>query len=188
MPHTATTPLAFAFALGLTATFTAPALADIVRFNAEIPNLGTVELTVNTDDVSPDAARMAGQREARAVGFAVRMLQDWSRPGTAGARAMSAYYDDAVSFYGSRYSYGQVLDDRYAFASRWPLRDYRVDPTTVQVRCDTTCRVLAQYDFTASNPATGAFSAGRSTLALTLRPTGGDFVIVSEDGRVLSRD
>lgn len=182
-----TTCLAFALSILCLPVTWSSADADIVRFNADIPNLGTVELVVNTDNISPAVVSAVGQQAANAVGFAVRLMQDWSQWGMEGAYQMESRYGDTVMFYGQRMSYTQVLDDRYAFARRWPAREYRIDPHSVVAQCDAVCHVSAEYDFIAEDPASGAGSAGRSTLEMILQPAGGRFVVVAEDGRVLFR-
>lgn len=174
--------LAMLFSVGLLS----PAMADAVTFNADIPDFGTVELKVMTAR-APAQPVPPGPMEVRAIGHAARLMQDWSRPGMEGAALMAAHYDSHVLFYGSTISHAAVMRDRYDFASRWPLRHYRVDPASLRVSCARDCRITAEYDFDATNPATRARSSGRSSLDLTLRPMGDSFVIAAENGAVLYR-
>ncbi|MCB1391067.1 MAG: hypothetical protein KDK12_18285 [Rhodobacteraceae bacterium] len=166
--------------IALSAALVAPlAPAHAERATVDL-SLGDVQLTLLMQrvDLPP---------EHRAAAFVQRLMQDWSRPGRDGARRLAGYYDASVEYYGDRYRHAQVLDDRYAFAERWPQRRYDIDPDSVDVSCFDTCYVFATYTFTAQNPSTGAYSAGRSTLELVLVADGDGFVITAENGHVTAR-
>jgi len=124
---------------------------------------------------------------ARAAETAVRLMQDWSQPGHVALGRMAGHYGAQVDFCGRRLSHAQVMADRQAFVLRWPVRDYRIDPTSLWVTCDQFCHVSGEYDFDAYDPASGTRSLGRASLHLTLRPAGSGMVVVAEGGTVLWR-
>lgn len=161
----------------------APAFAQSADITAVVNG---VRVVVSVAPVG-GAGQPAAAPEARAADFAIGLMQDWSQPGAEGARRMARLYDDRVDFYGSRRGHAEVMADRHAFAARWPRRDYRIDPASIRVHCDTLCELRAEYDFAAADPASGSRSEGRSTLRLSLRPVGGGFVIAAEDGTVIAR-
>lgn len=146
-----------------------------------------VELVINGMTMTLQVAPTV-DRDSQATQFATRMMQDWSAYGTEGARRMAPYYAQSVEFYGALLSHQQVMQDRYTFVDRWPVRDYRIDPDTVQVGCPDLCYVIAEYDYYAEDPMSGAVSSGRSLLELALRPTDRSFVIAIEHGQILWRN
>lgn len=106
---------------------------------------------------------------------------DWSQAGTSVER-MARYYAPQVSFYGMSLSRQFVIEQMRQFATRWPVRQYRVVPQTMSVQCSTNdCTVNSVVSWDYSNP-DGVRSIGAARLTFRIV----DGLIVSENSRVLS--
>jgi hypothetical protein len=114
---------------------------------------------------------------------------DWSLPNEQALAKVASYYASSVYFYGSYLSYSDVLKEKVTFAERWPVRNYRVDPSSVTVRCaDDGCLVDAVIEWSAASPTRGKKASGKSTWSLVLMEYDGRLLISSESGATLQRD
>jgi hypothetical protein len=100
---------------------------------------------------------------------------------------MADQYGARVDFYGRSLGHAQVMADRQAFDSRWPERDYRIEPSSLRLSCNQLCHVSGVLDFNAYYTASRARSRSRSSLELMLRPVGARIVIAAESRTVLWR-
>ncbi len=127
--------------------------------------------------------------EERALSFLLSMNEVWSQPNPQALTYISEFYASDVNFYGNLKSQQDVLFEKRKFAERWPLRNYYVEPSSVEVNCNqNSCNVYSVIHWDASSPARKAHSAGRSTWNLTLVATAGVFRITDENGEVISRE
>ena len=126
--------------------------------------------------------------ERLAVAFLARNTSDWSEPNATALARIAEDYADEVLFYGSPHSHAEVMADKRAFARRWPVRDYALDPDTARADCDAArCIVTGEILWDARSPERGAVSRGRSRIEVTLSREGEGFRITAEGGRVIER-
>jgi len=82
-----------------------------------------------------------------------------------------------------------VMVDKKTFASRWPIRDYKVEPGSVRVNCTSQgCVVNSLIAWTAASPERGAKASGRSTLTLLLVNSADGLKIAAESGKTIKRN
>jgi hypothetical protein len=132
----------------------------------------------------------SSSREQAAQTLAVKYLNLWSASNRQALQTTPEFYGSRVLFHGKRMSFGQLLAEKRRFAQRWPDRDYRYRPETLNVRCSpgtNTCRVRSAFDFEAVNSKRDERSRGVGTHELVVSFAGERPVIISETSRVLSR-
>jgi hypothetical protein len=114
-----------------------------------------------------------------------QFIRDWNLPNQQGLARLRSYYASSVLYYGGTASIETILNEKYAFARRWPLRNYSIRPDSLRVDCISQrgCVLQGVMSWDAASPARDAHSAGASSFRYRFL----DGVIVEEDGRVLSR-
>jgi clan AA aspartic protease (TIGR02281 family) len=119
-----------------------------------------------------------------AASRAVAYLATWSSPWDPNGDSIRGYYAPVVNFYGTATSLDDLMEQKHAFAARWPARRYVVRPDTVASQCTDqhTCRVAGVLDWEASG--SNGHSAGVATFAMTFH----DGQIDGETGSVVSRN
>jgi hypothetical protein len=154
---------------------------------------GPAVAPTNTSSVatrpSPIRGRLSSQQQA-AQDLAVNYLDLWSVSNHQAWQTIPEFYSARVLFHGKRMGFGKLLAEKRRFARRWPDRDYRYRPDTMNVRCSpnsNTCTVRSAFDFQAANSKLGRRARGVGAHELVVSFAGGRPVIVSETSRVLSR-
>jgi hypothetical protein len=133
--------------------------------------------------------RSSSQQQA-AQRLATSYLNLWSASNRQTLQTTQKFYSSRILFHGKRMSFRELLAEKRRFAQRWPDRDYRYRPDTMNVRCraDTdTCNVRSTFEFEAANLKLGHRSRGVGAHELTVSFAGGRPVIIHETSRVLSR-
>jgi hypothetical protein len=122
--------------------------------------------------------------------LAVAYLQSWSDSQPATSDTLSRFYAATVRFHGRVLDAKALAREKRAFVRRWPERDYRHRPESIDVACDAdgeTCSTRSIFDFSAYNPRRGRRSEGSALLELTIAMKGERPVIIAETSKVLSR-
>jgi hypothetical protein len=104
--------------------------------------------------------------------------------------AMNRFYAATVRFHGRVLGARALLNEKRRFVQRWPERQYRHRPDSMEVACDSetaTCRVRSVFDFEAENPRRRRRSRGVGALDLVISMKGHRPVIIAEDSEVLRR-
>ncbi len=147
----------------------------------------------STSDIAirphPVRGRSSSQEQA-AQSLAIHYLNLWSASNRQALQTTPEFYGPRVLFHGRRMSLGDLYAEKRRFAQRWPDRDYRYRPDTLNVRCNpgpNTCTVRSAFDFEAVNSKLDKRSRGVGTHELVVSFAGERPVIVSETSRVLSR-
>jgi hypothetical protein len=138
---------------------------------------------------APAAAR-ANSREEDARNLAVSYLSLWSASNQRTLQTTPAFYSSGVVFHGRSMSVGALLAEKRRFVQRWPNRDYRYRPGSMNVVCESnrkSCIVRSTFDFDAANVRLGRRSRGVGTHELVVTFAGDRPVIVSENSQVLRR-
>lgn len=128
--------------------------------------------------------------QERALRFASDYFDTWSRSDADALAFIDRYYAPTVRFYGNMKSREQIANMKYAFVQRWPERSYRPDPSQMRIACNeaqATCSVSGVVSYTSRSPERNAISSGSATFEMGLQLRGGEFQIISENGRVLSQ-
>jgi hypothetical protein len=147
----------------------------------------------NTSDIAtrPNLVRgRSSSQEQAAQSFAIHYLNFWSASNRQALQTTPEFYGSRVLFHGKRMGFGELLAEKRRFAQRWPDRDYRYRPDTLNVRCSpgtNTCTVRSAFDFEAVNSKLGQHSRGVGTHELVVSFAGERPVITVETSRVLSR-
>lgn len=132
--------------------------------------------------------QLTDRLDDKAATFAIRLNSEWSGPNASALPYIFDQYASEVLFYGNDWSAEKVLSDKRAFATRWPIRSYRILPGTLKTSCiGSTCEVSTEVEWKASSPERSAFSSGVALHEFILHWDGLRFRIVSENGRVLKR-
>ncbi|WP_137113152.1 hypothetical protein [Rhodobacter sp. SY28-1] len=136
----------------------------------------------------PNLPPLPTMEEASAILLA-SVNADWSLPNDQALPRLATYYAPFVDFYGNPFTHAEVMTEKEDFASRWPVRSYRVEPGSFKVKCSSEgCVVDAVIAWLAASPARGAKASGRSTWSLWLTDIDGSLKIVRENGATLERN
>jgi hypothetical protein len=147
----------------------------------------------NTSDMATRPNLIQGRsssREQAARSLAIHYLNLWSTSNRQALQTTPEFYGSRVLFHGKRMSFGELLAEKRRFAQRWPDRDYRYQPDTLNVRCSpgtNTCTVRSAFDFEAVNPKQNERSRGVGAHELVVSFAGERPVIIFETSRVLRR-
>ncbi|MGO4909823.1 hypothetical protein ACEN2J_15980 [Pseudorhodobacter sp. W20_MBD10_FR17] len=154
---------------------------DSLRAPATVANLPA--------SVTPPVAPKYPTIEESAVVLLASINSDWSLPNEQALPRLAAYYAPGVDFFGKSMSHAEVMADKKAFAKRWPIRDYLVEPGSVRMDCSSEgCAIESTIAWVAASPQRGAKASGRSTWTLLLVASGGTLKIASEGGKTLKRN
>lgn len=124
--------------------------------------------------------------ETRALRFIAEYHDAWSRANPDALAFMSTVYAESVGFYGNAVSRDEVLNEKAAFAERWPVRAYSVKHSSERVVCASTCTVSGVVEWFAHSPRRAKSSSGVADFSLTWDPSTSR--IMSETGPVLATD
>jgi hypothetical protein len=202
--------LLFCAALAFSAGGNAPAFAQGGRAwvdppadlaSPSAPEIGTSEAP--DFGQSPNAARSRGprgtaptrDRETLSRAEASRQLvidylAMWSMNNRVALEATMGFYAPRVIFHGRTLTPAALAEEKRRFLERWPERDYRARPDTIQVNCDRSgqsCTVRSKFDFRAQNPSRRRWSQGSGTLELVVIFPEGRLAIASETSLVHKR-
>jgi len=152
---------------------------------------------------SPDGARPAdpGGPASRSDGenlspaeasrqLIVDYLAMWSMSNHVALEATMGFYAPRVIFHGRMLTASALAEEKRRFMERWPERDYRVRPESIQVTCDRSgqsCTVRSIFDFRAESRSRRRRSQGSGTLELVVTFPEGRPVIASETSLVNDR-
>ncbi|WP_293866433.1 hypothetical protein [uncultured Alsobacter sp.] len=140
--------------------------------------------------VASAAPATGSSAEQRARDFMATLQARWSMDNGTAMATLQEAYAEVVTYYGKPLGKQTVLDEKRAFAQRWPERTYSVRPGTVTASCSPDgrlCDVNAITDWRAASAARGTISTGAATYQLQLRLEGGRIAIVGESGAILNR-
>jgi serine protease Do len=136
---------------------------------------------------APQRANNGSPLEQRARDFALSLQALWSRLNDEALPALDGLYENEVMFYGKTTSKEAVVKEKRAFASRFPVREYKTREP-ISVRCsDDICTVHGFVDFRSVNPAAQIVSKGVATFEYKFLMFGTKIKIKMENGEVLSR-
>ena len=139
------------------------------------------------------APNIATQLRQATVAFLDRWYREVaSGPIGAALDGMNNSYANQVFYFGNYKSREEIVAEEQRFFTRWPNRQYRPRPDSVQVDCDTmllTCTASGLLDYDARNPATNQRSWGSATFEYKLQFTTPTTLpkIVVENGQVKER-
>jgi hypothetical protein len=139
------------------------------------------------------APNIATQLRQGTVAFLDRWYREVaSGPIGAALDGMNNSYANQVFYFGSYKSREEIVAAELRFFTRWPNRQYRPRPDSVQVDCDTTlltCTASGLLDYDARNPASNQRSWGSATFEYKLQFTTPTTLpkIVLESGQVKDR-
>lgn len=120
--------------------------------------------------------------------FIVEINKRWSLENGSANAAIAETYGDQVTFFGVVRDKQDVLAEKNDFTTRWPVRNYFVDGSSISVSCiGTLCNVSANVRWLAVSPQRGKTSKGLAFQQLTLDFFSGEAVVVGEDGHVIER-
>ena len=136
----------------------------------------------------------------RALAFVKEIHSRWSETNAAGLAWLDPLYADEVNFYGNTISRAKVLTEKRLFTERWPERNYRIQPKSMNAVCDESrpgltqplpqeipleCIVTGTVEWQTRSPARNAAASGLSGFTYVLRASGGTFLIKGEQGGAL---
>lgn len=124
--------------------------------------------------------------ENQALQFANLYYQAWSLTDSKALSFLQTIYPESLSFYGEAKSKDFIMNEKAAFASRWPIRAYSIKAGTEKVECDTLCRITGVAEWFASSPQRRQTSSGQSEFLLIWNPRTGR--LDSESGKVIVKD
>ncbi|WP_189411023.1 hypothetical protein [Neogemmobacter tilapiae] len=171
-------------------------IVDMLRTPPEEMHIYTPEQLATLGIIGTSSSRVAKPTTPTAdmskKDLAAAFVQDfnrlWSLPNAQAVDTLAEKYALTVNYYGKSLTNFAVIEDKRAFAERWPLREYLIEPGSTAINCDElTCRVETIVAWQTSAPERGARSRGRALQSLTLVWNGSGFRISVEDGTVLER-
>jgi hypothetical protein len=127
----------------------------------------------------------------RALSFVNEIHSKWSETNAAGLAWLDPLYADEVNFYGNTISRAEVLTEKRLFTERWPERNYRIQPKSMNAVCDESrpgltqsmeCIVTGTVEWQTRSPARNATASGLAGFTYVLGASGGTFLIKGEHG------
>jgi hypothetical protein len=127
----------------------------------------------------------------RALSFVNEIHSRWSETNAAGLAWLDPLYADEVNFYGNTISRAEVLTEKRLFTERWPERNYRIQPKSMNAVCDESrpgltqsmeCIVTGTVEWQTRSPARNATASGLAGFTYVLGASGGTFLIKGEHG------
>jgi len=120
----------------------------------------------------------------------------WANVGGPGDQVLpylASIYAPIVNYYGRPVTRESILQEKYNFIRRWPMRQTWVPPgaSSPSISCDNAtaeCEITGLRDFDAVSPERGARSIGAVRYTYTVRFTAGAPQIVGEDSRVVPHE
>jgi hypothetical protein len=106
---------------------------------------------------------------------------------------LASIYAPIVNYYGRPVTRESVLQDKYSFIRRWPMRQSWVPPGGAgpKISCDdamSECEISGVRDFDAVSPERGARSTGLVHYTYRVRFLNGSPRIVAEDSKVFAHE
>jgi hypothetical protein len=113
----------------------------------------------------------------------------WSAGGDVNYDYVQNYYAEQVTFYGRPVNLSDIYDEKLKFSKRWPLRDYRIKPSTIDIDCfsDTDCHASYVVEFDARSPARNKSASGLSRGFISLHRFPEGWRITQETSEVIAR-
>jgi hypothetical protein len=144
-----------------------------------------------TAEAQPEI-KQAGSIETRSRDFIIALHLLVSGPTEKFLGIVNGLYSEEVLYYGKEIPRNQVIFKITAFANRWPIRTYIVQPTSVAIHCEqpsSQCRVTGLVDFDARSPDRQQWSHGVASFdyLLVFYPNSKWPLILSENGKVVTR-
>jgi hypothetical protein len=152
------------------------------------PEPGTGSVRRDVPETRSGLAEASPEKAVRK--FAIDYLDFWSSEEVPIRDAVTAFYAPRVEFHGRRMRSSGLIREKVRFAHRWPEREYRARPETMQVSCEPAgdpCTVQLLFDFSAENKARRRRSAGTGLLELVVTLANGRPLITSENSLVQTR-
>ena len=120
----------------------------------------------------------------------------WANVGGPGDQVLpylASIYAPIVNYYGKPATRESILQEKYNFIRRWPMRQTWVPSgaSSPSITCDNAtaeCEITGVRDFDAVSPERGARSIGAVRYTYTVRFTTGAPQIVGEDSRVVPHE
>lgn len=124
--------------------------------------------------------------------FLVNLYAGVSGPNNDVLEQVSQNYAGQVKYFGKPYTREQVLVELQRFYERWPMRSYRMQPSSLVINCDQsamTCAASGLLDFDCRSPERSQRSSGVASFAYVLKYSSPQEspVIVEESGEVKAR-
>jgi hypothetical protein len=138
----------------------------------------------------PAAPAEAGTLEERAKAFAGDYFAHWSETNGQALGYFAAAYAAKVVFYGQKIDRPTLLQQKRAYAERWPVRVYSARPDSVRAFCNpatNTCVITGIVDWDCRSEQRNARSTGSANFSLTVSFDQGQRQILAEAGSVISR-
>ena len=109
-------------------------------------------------------------------------INDWSMENEQALLRIPRYYSETLgAFTGKSMSRYEKMVEKFQFALRWPVRDYKIEEGSVSVDCNAKgCLVISYIVWSTASPEQGKAASGRASLTLLLQASEGDFKIVDE--------
>ncbi len=103
--------------------------------------------------------------------FMSQFWSKWSSPNSVAIPYVQSITSDPFFFYGKPISRDAYMKKQVAFAKRWPVRLYRVQPGSQVITCDdtiSTCFVKGIVNFKDFSPARNATSTGSAKFSFSI--------------------
>jgi hypothetical protein len=112
----------------------------------------------------------------------------WSQDNARAMSELMPLYASSVEYFGKTVSYDKVFADKQSFAQRWDVRNYRVQPGSINVRCSgDICDISFMVDWDARSTSRKKTSRGLAESTYRVRVSGNSIEILAESGRVINR-
>ncbi len=165
----------------------AVARVDPARGNSGSAESGQGEIANPYASSEPATPAPVMSDEQKAVNAAALMIQAGSASNEDAMKFTHEFYADRVTYFKKNRSKDEILEDKRNYFSRWPVRRFTVDESSLHAKCDdSVCAVAGIFDYHVSSPERGKEAIGTSNFTYVLDFRDG-IRIVMEDSEVVNR-
>jgi len=149
-----------------------------------------LEATKTKSAASKDLNLQSDSNNIRIVNFLKNYLINYSNTISFDPNFVRNVYAPSLQFYKTRADHQFIIQEQFQHIERWPDRQYRILPGSLQSNCTESarrCEVTVILEWVVRSPARNSQSVGRAQWQLTLQIDGPRIQIVEEDGQTLDR-
>jgi hypothetical protein len=155
-----------------------------------VAETSTVTRRDNTNSAQPQTSRVAG---ANLPGLSRQFIEYIFNKSSADNVTAKALYNEVYAhqlyYYGKNRDKSSVLNDKFNFLNRWPVRQYINDPSKLEIKCNTSrCQISGTVNWAVRSDRRSTISQGVSAFVYVVDYSSGTPKIIAENSANIDRN